>query len=73
MRRKTDSVVTDYFDIPREILESLKELEVSTNIMFVNKRTFLVSISRVLKFTTIEYLSIKNETALVTSINKKVS
>ena len=73
MRRKPASVFTDYFEIPREILELRKELEVSTNIMFINKLTFLVSISRRLKFTTIEYLSSKNEIALVTSINKIVS
>ena len=72
-RRKPDSVVTDYVEIPREILKSRKELEVSTDIMFINKLPFPVSISRLLKFTTIEYLSIKNDIALVTSINKIVS
>ena len=45
----------------------------STDVMFINKLPFLVSISRRLKFTTIEYLSSKNEIALVTSINKIVS
>ena len=60
VRRKPTSVVTDYIEIPREILESRKELEVSTDVMFINKLLFLVSISRWLKFTTIEYLSSKN-------------
>ena len=73
MRRKPASVVMDYVQIPREILESRKELEVSTDIMLINKLPFLVSISRRLKFATIEYLSIKNEISLVTSINKIVS
>ena len=45
----------------------------STDIIFVNKLPFLVSISQRLKFTTIEYLSNKNKIALVTSINKIVS
>ena len=45
----------------------------STDIMFINKLPFLVSISRRMKFTMIEYLSIKNKIALVTSINKMVS
>ena len=48
-------------------------MELLTDIMFINKLTFLVSIRRLLKFTTIEYLSSKNEIALVTSINKIVS
>ena len=67
------SVVTDYVDIPREIIELRKELEVSTEIIFINKLPFLVSISRGLKFTTIEYLSSKSDIALVNSINKIVS
>ena len=41
--------------------------------MFINKIPFLVSIIRRLKFTTIEYLSIKNDIAIVTYINKIVS
>ena len=73
MRRQPASVVTYYIEIPREILELRKELEVSTDIMFINKLLFLVSISQGLKFTTIEYLPIKNEIALVTSFNKIVS
>ena len=73
MRCNTGSVVTDYVEIPREILESQKELEVPKETMFLNKLPFLVSISRGLKFTTIEYLSSKNDISLVTSINKIVS
>ena len=60
VRRKPDSFITDYVEIPREIIESRKEMEVSTEIMFINKLPFLVSISRWLKFATIEYLSSKN-------------
>ena len=71
--RKPASVITDYIEIPREILESSKEMEVSTDIMLIKKLPFLASISRRPKFTTIEYLSSKNEIVLVTSINKIVS
>ena len=53
VRRKPSSVVTDYVEIPREILESRKELEVLTDIMLINKLPFLVSIIQRLKFTTI--------------------
>ena len=69
-RRKPASIVKDYAEIPREILDSRKELEVLMDIMSINKLPFLVSISRELKFNTIEYLSSKNDIALVTSINK---
>ena len=73
MRRKPASAVTDYIEISREILELRKELEVTTYIMFINKLPFLVSIIRRLKFTMIEYLSSKNEIALVNYNNKIVS
>ena len=58
---KPASVVTDYVKIPREILESLMELEVSTEIMFINKLLFRLIISRGLKCTTIEYISNRSE------------
>ena len=59
VRCKPASVVTDYVEISREILKLHKELEVYTDIMFVKTITFLVSVSRGLKFTTIWYLSSK--------------
>ena len=73
VRRKRASIVTDYVEIHREILESCKELEVLTDIIFVKKLPFLVSVSQELKFTTIEYLSSKTEIALVSFIHKIVS
>ena len=53
VRRQLTIVGTDYIEIPRLILESHKELEVLTEIMFIDKLPFLVSISRGLNFTTI--------------------
>ena len=47
------SIVTDYVEIPSKIPKSRKDLEVSTEIIFINKLPFLVSIIRGLKFTTI--------------------
>ena len=73
MRCKPARFVTDYIKIPREILEICKKLEVSMEIIFINKLPFLMRISRRMKFTTIEYLSINNEISLLTSINKIVS
>ena len=53
VRLKIASVVTDYVETPREILESHKELEVSMDTMFINTLLFLASISRWMKFNTI--------------------
>ena len=69
-RRNPASVVTNYFEIPMEILELCKELEVSMDIMSVKKIMFLVSICLGLKFTIIEYLSGNSEISLVNYINK---
>ena len=59
--------------IPREIFESRREMEVLTDIMFVNKLLFLVSFSQGLKFTIIYYLSSKTDISLLSSIDKIVS
>ena len=56
VRCKPASVVTDYVDIPREILASRKEMKGPKDIMFIKKLPFLASIIRGLKFTMIEYL-----------------
>ena len=70
MRRNTAIVITDYVDIHGEILEPYKDLEVLTDIMSVNKLPFLLSITRGTKLTTVEFISSKNDVALVTPINK---
>ena len=49
MSRKPAGFIVNYVEIPREILESPKDLEVWTEIMFVSKLPFLVSIIRGLK------------------------
>ena len=72
MRRNPASIVNNYVDIPRKILESRKELEVSIDIMFVNKIPLLVIIRKGLKFTTIEYISNISEISLVKYMNKIV-
>ena len=42
--------------IPKEILQLHKTVSVTTDLMFVNKMTFLVSIFRHVKFTMIQYI-----------------
>jgi hypothetical protein len=69
-RRKTQPVVGNYVAIPREIFAMLKAVEVAIDIMFVNKLPFLVSISKRLKFTTIEYIPDRTGPSLCRSIAK---
>ena len=68
VRRKPASIITDYVEIPWVFLESHKELEMSTEIMFVNNLPLTVIIRKGMKFTTIECLLNKYEILLVNSI-----
>ena len=52
-RRRPEAVVSDYVEIPKGILSMNTGLEVSVNVMFISKLSFLVSVSKILKFTTI--------------------
>ena len=56
VRRRPEALVSDYVEIPKDILSMNMGLEVSVNVMFINKLDFLVSVSKRLKFTTIEYI-----------------
>jgi hypothetical protein len=49
-------VLTDYVQIPKEIMSLNRNVTLAIGIMFVNGLPFLVSISRKIKFTTVEYL-----------------
>ena len=69
-RRCPEAVVSDYVDIPKDIMRMDTGLEVSVDIMFVNKLDFLISVSRRLKFTTIEYISNSPEKELARPVNK---
>ena len=68
MRPNPASAVTNYVDILRGILELLKELVVSTDIIFINKLPLPAITSKVINFTTIEYISNRSESLLAKSI-----
>ena len=53
-RTKLKPVVIDYLVMPKNILEKNKKITLSIDIMFVNKIPFVTTISRHIKFTTIE-------------------
>ena len=72
VRHKPDSIVTGYVEIPQKILKLIKELEFSVEIMFVNKLPLLLSITKGLEFTRIEYILNMSKSSLVNSVNKTV-
>ena len=70
VRRQPSAVIADYVEIPRAILDTLKFVDVSVDLMFVNQFMFFVSVSKRLKFTTIEYIPNHTKGSLITSIDK---
>ena len=69
-KRRPEAVVSDYVDIPKEILSMDMGLEVSVNFMFVNKLYFLVSVRKRLKFNTIEYIPTRLDKELSRYVTK---
>ena len=69
VRRQPEAVFNDYLEIPREILSMNAGLEVSVDVMFVNKLAFLVSVRKRPKSTTIEYIPNRLERELFKSVN----
>ena len=55
-RTKPKPVVIDYMVMPKNILENNKNITLSIDIMFVNKIPFVTTISRNIKFTTVEVI-----------------
>ena len=49
-------VVTDHIKAPPEILNANKNVQLEADTMFVNKMPFLTSVSRHIKFATVENL-----------------
>ena len=63
-------MVDNYMEIPEEILRMNTGLELSVDAIFINKLAFLVSVSKWLKFTKIEYIPNRLQKELARSINK---
>ena len=53
-RTKSKPVVTDYVDVPPAVLDSNKDTTLLADIIFVNPIPFYATISRHIKFTTVE-------------------
>ena len=81
-RTKPKPVVIDYLVMPKNILENNKKITLSIDIMFVNKIPLVTTISRHIKFTTVEAIQkmtklqlseiIKNVIAIYTQRGFKV-
>ena len=70
VRKQPGPVVSDYVEIPEEMKQMNWDVELSADIMFVNGLPFLITISRRIMFTTMEFLDDLSEGILFKYIKK---
>jgi hypothetical protein len=68
-----DTVVADYVEIPKEIIDMNKAVTIAADMMLVNGLPFVVTISRKIKLTTTDYVPSRSQSNLVQSIINIVS
>ena len=67
-RTQPTRLVTDYVEIPPSVLKKNKHVTLSIGIMYVNRIPFVTTISRNIKFTTVEAIQNRTKAQLVQSI-----
>jgi hypothetical protein len=70
VRRTPEGLITEYVEVPSEIINLNKNVTSVVDIMFVCGLPFMVNISRKIKFTTVEYLPGRKHPMLVNSLRK---
>ena len=73
VRRGGQHVVIERQDVPRTIMERYKNVTLCIDIMFVNKIPFLVTISRGIKFGTVETLTDRKHPTIMSAIKHVVA
>jgi hypothetical protein len=61
VQRSPEPVVTKLIEVPKEILDANSNVSLSGDVFFVNKIPFFATISRGLKFTTVENIPTKED------------
>ena len=72
-RTKPKPVVINYLVMPKNILENNKKITLSIEIMFVNKIPFVTTISRHIKFKTVEAIQKRTKLQLSESIKNVIA
>ena len=60
VRRKSEQVSRDYIKVPPQIVQANNIITIAADILFVNKIPHFASISRNIKFTTVQHISSRN-------------
>ena len=70
VRTKSDPVTSDYIAVPEAVLQANQNVTFSADIMFVNNIPFFTTVSRDIKFTTVEGIETPTIRQLVESTHK---
>jgi hypothetical protein len=73
VRKSPKAVITDYIEIPPDILEIHHDITLAADIMNVDKNQFLITTSRNIQFTTVEKLDTKETQSLTKGIVKVIN
>ncbi len=69
-RSRPIHVASDFVKVPRELLKLHKEVFLTADIFFVNKIPFFLSISRNIRFITVEVLDNRKQASLVKALHR---
>jgi hypothetical protein len=72
VRRPSESVTTDYVQIPRAILERHQLVTLAVEVMFVNGVPFLVSVARGLNLVTAKFMPSRTAKQLAAGITRMI-
>ena len=70
VRTKSEPFISDYIAVPEYVLQANRNVTFSADIMFVNKIPFFTTVSRDIKFTTVERIETRTVKQLAESTNK---
>jgi hypothetical protein len=70
VRQSSEAAMTEYVNIPPEIISMNKNVTLSADIMFVNGLPFMISVSRKIKMTTSEHVPNGREASLAKSLKR---
>jgi hypothetical protein len=73
VRSRPDAVITDYVEVPPDIMELHNDVTISADIMNVDRMQFLITTSRNIQFTTVDRLENKDSTTIINSIERVVN
>jgi hypothetical protein len=73
VQSRPDVVITDYVEVPPDIMELHTDVKIAADIMNVDQMQFSITTSRNIQFTTVDRLENKNSTTIINSIVRVVN